>query len=627
VQTFLTFTVLGLVIGCIYGLTASGLVVTYTTSGIFNFAHGAVGMFGAYTYWQLTVAWHWPRLLALLVILGVFAPAFGAVLERVLIRPLRDASVDLTLVVTLGLLLFLIGLANLIWKPTQPRVLPKLLATAPPVRVGYLSISAHQIVVVAVAIVVAVSLRLLFTRTRIGIAMRGVVDDPDLAVMAGVSPERVRQLSWAIGSSLAALAGILLAPLEQLNILSLTLLVINGYAAALFGSLRSLPRTAVGAVLLGLVVNYAKAYVPAGGLLERLQPSLPMVFLFVVLLFVPAARLSTSGVRGRHAPRVPGLRQSLVAGTGLLVLAVVLAGVLPTAYVLVGSRALILGLTLLSLVLLTGYSGQVSLCHLTFVGLGAFVMGTWADGSLLGVLLAVLLSMAAGMAVAAFTLRLRGLYLALSTFAFAKAMDDSFFVRQFGSGGTLSVTRLHLPGLDTADEPTYFLLCAVLFTGAGIAVLAVRRSRYGRMLTAMSDSPAACATLGMNLTGAKLVTFSVSAGLAGLSGALFGGLNGNINPSDFAVLGSLSLLLALRIGGITTVTGALLGAVSVAVFPTVQAHVPSSLQLSYLLTGLAAVSIGRDPDGFGGQIARAGAKLRWSLGAPEVTTRPVGRTA
>jgi branched-chain amino acid transport system permease protein len=243
------------------------------------------------------------------------------------------------------------------------------------------------------------------------------------------------------------------------------------------------------------------------------------------------------------------------------------------------------------------------------------------------VVLAVVLAMAAGALVAAFTLRLRGLYLALSTFAFAKAMDDAFFIRQFGASGTLSVRRLGLPLLDLADERTYLVLCAALFAVAGVGVLAIRRSKYGRMLTAMSDSPAACTTLGMNLTAAKLVTFSLSAGLAGLSGALFGGLSGNVNPSDFAVLGSLSLLLALRIGGVSTVTGALLGALSVASFPAVQAHVPSSLQLSYLLTGLAAVSIGRDPDGFGGQISRAGARLRYAFGSPEVVVHPVGRTA
>src|SRR5690349_7145407 len=101
-QTFFTFAVLGTVIGCIYGLTASGLVVTYTTSGVFNFAHGAIGMFGAYSYWQLTVGWHWPPVLGLAAVLLVGAPLFGATVERVLIRPLRGASVDLSLVTTLG---------------------------------------------------------------------------------------------------------------------------------------------------------------------------------------------------------------------------------------------------------------------------------------------------------------------------------------------------------------------------------------------------------------------------------------------------------------------------------------------------------------------------------------------
>jgi branched-chain amino acid transport system permease protein len=118
VTTFLAFTTVGLVVGCIYALTATGLVVTYTTSGIFNFAHGAVGMLGAFTYWQLNQAWGWPALLSLVIVLGILAPLFGAAIERVLIRPLHGASVDLSIVITLGLLLFLIGLANVLWKPT-----------------------------------------------------------------------------------------------------------------------------------------------------------------------------------------------------------------------------------------------------------------------------------------------------------------------------------------------------------------------------------------------------------------------------------------------------------------------------------------------------------------------------
>src|SRR2546428_380381 len=123
--TFMAFTIVGLVVGCIYALTATGLVVTYTTSGVFNFAHGAIGMLAAFAYWQLTVSWRWPVPVALLLILLVLAPLLGALVERALIRPLHGAPVDLSLVVTLGLLLALIGVANQVWKPTVARRVPQ----------------------------------------------------------------------------------------------------------------------------------------------------------------------------------------------------------------------------------------------------------------------------------------------------------------------------------------------------------------------------------------------------------------------------------------------------------------------------------------------------------------------
>jgi branched-chain amino acid transport system permease protein len=610
VTTFLALTTLGVVVGCIYALTATGLVVTYTTSGIFNFAHGAIGMFGAFSYWQLAIGWHWPAWIALPAVLLVEAPLLGAGIEAVLIRPLRRSAVDLSLVVTLGLLLFLIGIANLLWNRTKSRILPAFLHDTAPVQLGGLQVSANQILVVVVAVTVAVGLRVLFVRTRIGIAMRGVVDDPDLAAMAGASPVRIQQLSWALGASLAALAGILLAPLVTLDILTLTLLVINGYAAALFGRLTSLPWTAVGALALGLLVSYARGYLPTGGVWEQLEPSLPMLFLFLLLVFVPAARLKAGSRQGAWRPGVPSLRLSVVSAVTLVVVVVLLGQVLSAANVTLAGRAMVVAITLLALVLLTGYSGQVSLCHLTFLGIGAYAMGRWGHGSLLGVVLAVGLTAVVGALLALLTSRLTGLYLALATFAFAKAMDESFFTRELGSGGTLTVPRLHLPGLSLASDRSYLVLCTVVFAAAAVAVLAVRRGRWGRQLSAVSDSEAAAATLGLDPRVTKVVVFSVSAGLAGLSGALYGGLQGTVSPSDFAVLGSLSLLLALRIGGVSTVTGALFGAVTVAFFPLLQAHVPTEVQLAYLLTGLAAVSLGRDPDGFGGQLARAGEQLR-----------------
>lgn len=621
--TFLALTTLGVVVGCIYALTATGLVVTYNTSGIFNFAHGAIGMIAAFSYWQLTVAWGWPAPLAMAAILLLGAPLFGGLIERVLIRPLKGASVDLSIVITLGLLLFLIGIANILWKPTQTRVLPQFFADRAPVSIGSLSVSLNQILIVIVALGVAGALRVLFSRTRVGIAMRGVVDDPDLAAMSGVSPARVQQLSWALGASLASLAGILLAPLVTLNILTLTLLVINGYAAALFGRLKSLPRTAVGGLSLGLIISYAVGYLPTGGSLATIQPAIPMIFLFGVLIFSPPARLRTAQLSANYVPTVPSLRESAVVGAGFLVLAAVLSGALSAPNLVIGSRALALAVTLLSLVLLTGYTGLTSLCHLTFVGLGAYAMGTWGNGSLLGVALAVLLSAFAGAAVALPTLRLRGLYLALATFAFATAMDSIFFDKRLGSGGSLDVARLDLPFVPTQSDQAYFMLCAVAFVFVGIGVLAIRRGRFGRQLTALADSPAACATLGVNTNVTKLVVFSASAGIAGLSGALFGGLRGQVSPADFAALGSLLLLLSLRIGGVNTVTGALFGATTVAMFPSLQSRFPSIPALAFLLTGLAAISIGRDPDGIGGQVSRLGERLR-ARGSARVPEQPHG---
>src|SRR5205085_8891764 len=144
----------------------------------------------------------------------------------------------------------------------------------------------HRIIVVIAAIAVAIGLRLFLFRTRIGVALRAVVDAPDLASYFGAAPGRVRMLGWAMGSSLAALAGVLLAPLVTLDILLLTLLVINGYAAAIVGRLRSLPLTFAGGVALGLLESYAIGYLP-GHILSQVRTVLPIIFLFVVILVLP----------------------------------------------------------------------------------------------------------------------------------------------------------------------------------------------------------------------------------------------------------------------------------------------------------------------------------------------------
>src|SRR4051812_29224348 len=152
-EFFLSATVVGLVAGCIYALTASGLVVTYTTSGVFNFGHGAIGVVAAYAYWQFAIGWHWPKLLALLFVVLVLAPVVGALVERVLIRPLYGAPVDVTVVVTLGLMLMLFGVAYGVWDQRQIRVLPRFFPDRSVDIFGYHA-NYHQLIVMVVAVAV-----------------------------------------------------------------------------------------------------------------------------------------------------------------------------------------------------------------------------------------------------------------------------------------------------------------------------------------------------------------------------------------------------------------------------------------------------------------------------------------
>jgi branched-chain amino acid transport system permease protein len=618
-DAFLSFTVVGLVIGCIYALTASGLVVTYTTSGVFNFAHGAIGMVAAYMYWQLSVAWHWPQLLAMLMVLLVIAPIFGAVVERVLIRPLYGAPVDITVVVTLGLMLTLFGVAYWFWNPSTIRRLPRFFPENS-VRIFGFNVLYHQIIVMIVAVAVAIALRYFFARTRTGIAMRGVVDNPDLVAMAGGRPERIQQLSWALGASLAALAGMLLAPLVQLDILTLTLLVVNGYVAAMVGRLKSLPLTIVGALGLGLGITYSVGYLDIS-FLSQIQLVLPMVLLFIVLIVMRQGRLRVGTVAGHGIPQPATLTSSIVWGA-VLVVAVFLVGPhLADIDSVRLSQGLALALLLLSLVLLTGYGGLTSLCHMTFAGVGAFAMGHLGrGGSLLGLLAAVGMAAGFGLVLGLPTLRLRGLYLALATLAFASAMDGAFFTNAhvFGTGGSIEVARPDFFGLPRSDR-AYMVELAAIFALAGIALLAVRRGRIGRRLAAIDDSPAACATLGVNINWTRIAVFTISAGLAGLAGALYAAAPGRVTNNDFFYLLSLIVLLQLRVGGVNTVTGALFGALFFAMFKLFTDHgttvtlAGSHLDmatLQFLLTGIAAIVVSRDPNGLGGHISEAAEKLR-----------------
>jgi branched-chain amino acid transport system permease protein len=601
---FISLTVAGIATyGCVYALSAMGLVVTYTTSGIFNFAQGAIGMIGAFFYWELSQGWHIPSVLALIIAVLIFSPALGALLEKVVVRRLENAALEAKLTVTIALLLLGIALATAFWNPQQVRSIPQFF-NGHQVSIGGVNLTWHQLIIVGAALASAGLLRLFFIRTRAGIATRAVVDDRELAALTGATPVRYAQLGWALGCSLATLAGILIAPQINLSIVGLTLLVINGYAAAMVGRLRSLPLTFVGAIVLGLIYSYGVGYLPIGTVWSDLEQVIPMLFLLVVILVLPQTKASLTRRIMVRAPRVVGLRESLIAGAALVVAAVVVSRILTGNNLDYANKGLALGVVMLSLVLLTGYGGQVSLCQLSFAGLGAYAMSKvgGSGGSLLGVLAAVGLAGAVGALVALPALRLRGLYLALATLAFAQGMDSAFFnnINVFGPALNLNVARPHVPGLAMTGR-TFLVTLSVVFAVVAVGILALRRSRYGRRLVAINDSPGACVTLGVDMTGSKLAVFTLSAAIAGLGGALYGGAQTQVGPNDFQFILSLTLLLIAVAWGVRTTIGMLFGGVLFALGPLLEQHLTHPRDAFELLVGLAAIGVSQNPEGtFGG---------------------------
>jgi branched-chain amino acid transport system permease protein len=602
VTEFFSLLIAGIVVGSIYAVSASGLVVTYNTTGIFNFAHGAMGMILAYLFWQLWQNWGLNEFVALAITLLVGAPVLGFVVERIIMRPLYGAAMSIRLAVTLGLLLVLVAVAGWVWNPASNVYNTPNLVNGNPFTLSGVTLSAQQLITVGVAIAAAIFLRVFFRRTRTGVAMRAVVDDPSLASLAGAPSGRISAYAWMLGVMFAGLGGILLAPTVQgMSVLVLTQLVIYGYAAAVVGRLRSLPMTFLGAMILGVANSMASGYVPTSAL-NYVDQALPMAMLFVVLLIIPEVRLAIGRVVRVRPPRVASARTTL-AGAGCIVVAsVVLSTVLTGNNLFTLGNALALSLLALSLVPLSGYAGQVSLCQYSFLGLGALTMH-WIDGgsSVLGLLAAMGLCAGVGAVLALPVLRLRGLYLALATLAFAVLMDNVFFTNSsvMGVGGTVSVGRPDIFGMHFTTDRAFDVLLAVVLALAVVGVGALRRGSFGRRLVGMNDSPAACSTVGLSLTVTKLIVFAFSAGLAGLAGALYGGLSTTVGAAQFGFLFSIAIFVGVTLSGVSLLTGAVMAGIFVAVGPVIGAHVPQIPNFTQLLLGFGIVTIGRNPNGIG----------------------------
>ncbi|GAB2749769.1 ABC transporter permease subunit [Streptomyces bullii] len=589
-------TLAGLSVGSAAALTGIGLIVTYRATGVLNFAHGAIAMVCAYVLRQCVVEWGWPLWAAAAVTLLVLAPGLGVVLERCVFRPLSVLGSDpaQTLVASIGVFVLLVGGAALLWGQGAREDAPELVADEP---WGQL----------AVVLVLTAGVTAVIRWTRFGRELRAVVDDRELAVLGGIDADRVAAVGWAFGSFTAGVTGVLLAPYVRLDPYGLPLLVMEVVAVAVAARMRSLP-VAVG-VALGIGVAQSQ--------LTRLHPSgwgEPLLQavganLFVVLLLVAALVLPGVGTRDA-LPRTATAR--VPTPPGAWIVAVVLF-LLPLGFagrdLHTSVQVPALGVILLSLVVVTGRGGQISLGQAAYAGLGALFTALLAAGrfpglprlpELAALAVAVLLVAPLGVLTGWPAIGRQGLALALATFAVGVGVSRFVFAQPYATAG-LSLSRP--AGFD--GDRAYYVLELVLLACALLAARALRRGRTGRALAALRDHESGASAAGVRVPSLKLLAFVSGAALAALGGALLGmGLRA-FDPGAYDPVRGLLWFAAVVVLGADSTLGALAAA---ALLVGLDAGTRGGVAAAVI--GLLAVLVGRLPAGPYEALRTAAERLR-----------------
>ncbi|MCX4810003.1 ATP-binding cassette domain-containing protein [Streptomyces sp. NBC_01239] len=589
-------TLAGLSVGSAAALSGIGLIVTYRATGVLNFAHGAVAMVCAYVLRQCVVGWGWPLWLGAAVTLLFLAPGIGVALERFVFRPLAVLGGDpaQTLVASIGVFVLLVGGAALVWGQGARDDAPEL-------------VSADPWGQVAVVLVLAAGVGAVIRWTRFGRELRAVVDDRQLAVLGGVDADRVAAAGWAFGSFTAGLTGVLLAPSVRLDPYGLPLLVMEVMAVAVAARMRSLPVAVV--VALGIGVGQSqltRLHLPGGeGQLMRAVGA----NLFVVALLVAALVLPGVGTKDA-LPRTATARVATPPGAWIV------AGVLfllPLGFA--GSdlhtsvQVPALGVVLLSLVVVTGRGGQLSLGQAAYAGLGALFTALLAAGrfpglprvpELAALALAVLLVAPLGLLTGWPAIGRHGLALALATFAVGVGVSRFVFAQPYATSG-LSLGRPS--GFD--GDRAYYVLELALLAGALLAVHALRRGRTGRALAALRDHEQGASAAGVQVPSLKLLAFVAGAALAALGGGMLGmGLRA-FDPSGYDPVRGLLWFAAVVVLGADSTLGALAAA---ALLVGLDAGARGGVAAA--LVGVSAVCVGRFPGGPYEAVRAAAERLR-----------------
>ena len=590
----LPYLISGLTTGSIFALAALGLVLTYKTSGIFNFAHGALASVSAFMFYFLNVQEHvpWPAA-ATACILGA-GPVLGLVLELISRKAQRRPLIYRVLA-TVGLLLAIQGAIDLIYAPGVQRSVPQFLPQST-VDVLGTPVTIYRIIIVGLALAAVVGLTLFLRNSRAGLAMRAVVDDPDLLDLTGTSPTAIRRTAWIVGTCTASASGVLLVPLLQLDSATFTLLIVTAFGAAAVGAFNSLPLVYAGGLGIGVAqALLQKWFLNSSSLAGGLAPALPFLVLFVLLLVAPRLRRPGPGPAAPQAgsrPPGPGGKVNAVAAVAA---AAALAAVpaFAGAHIIDWTRFLAYVLVFLSLGLLVRTSGQVSLAHVSFMVIGVAGFAHLAAGDhlpwLVTVLAAGCVAAPVGALLAIPAIRFPGLYLALATFGFGLLLQGMFYGQpyMFGSlGFGLTVAR---PGGALSGDQAFYYVVLGIAAAAVLLVFAIEHGRLGRLLRAMSDSTPGLVASGASVNVTKVLVFCISASLAAVGGVLDAAAQGYVGPGSYPPLASLPLfaLAVISVGRLPWY--ALAAAAGEVLVPAYSPNAATATNILTVVFGVAAV--------------------------------------
>lgn len=564
----------GLVVGNLYALTAIGITQIYGVANVVNFAHGSLYMLGAYVGWMAIARFHLPLVPAFALVVVVSA-LLGIALERIAIRPFSKTGRTVLLLSTIAVALIIDQSAQLIWGPETKAFHSPL----PNWRwqIGGGTVGALDLLILAVGLGTALLIHLFLKYTKAGWAVRATAQDRDAALQMGVDVDRVSALSFAMAGALAGVSGLLVG-LYYSNIYPTMGFSagLKGFVAALMGSLGNIPGAIGGAYLLGVAESLGVAWL--GSTYREL---VPVVLLLGVLLFRPAGLfgavrrfvpepMTGTFVAGGRPVTIP---RSVLIGAGLL------AGALPLLlhhpyWLQVLATAWIFGLLAISLNLIAGTAGQVSLGHAGFLALGAYASAilTGKLGLPFGLSLIVSPALAAviGVILCYPALRLRGQYLSIATLALGQGIALVALNWNSLTRGPLGISNIAPPAFFGWEIVTarsfYWLSLALLLLGAW-AVQRLSSSHLGRAFRAIREDEVAAQAYAISLDRYKSIAFGISAFFAAIAGVLLAHSYSYIAPDTFTHALSIQILTMVVLGGLDSVGGALLGALVLITLP------------------------------------------------------------